>query len=111
MPVPVFDHEPINREPPFVGFSGKVIAQNDTFDAELQTVSLYLSVWSNYRGQRQVDAIQAAIHSRLHRARLELEEGHAIMCRVAGRTVSLEPDGLTYQGAMTIEVMASPDAP
>ncbi len=110
VPVPVYDHEPLNASPPFIGFSGKAIVQNDTYEAEAQIVSMYLSVWSNYRGQRQVDAIQAEIQARLHRKSLTLEAGHFISCRVSGRTVSLDADGLTYQGAMTIEVMASPEA-
>lgn len=109
--VSVYDHEPQNAELPFIGLSGKTIAQNDTYDSELQVVSVYLSVWSGYRGQRQVDAIQSAIHSRLHRATLAIETGHAISCRVQSRTVSTEADGLTYQGAMTINVMASAESP
>lgn len=109
--VAVYDHEPQDAALPFIGFSGKAIAQADTYDGELQDVSVYLSVWSGYRGQRQVDAIQTAIHTRLHRASLSLETGHAVLCSVKSRTVSLEPDGLTYQGAMTIKVLASPESP
>jgi hypothetical protein len=109
--VPVYDHPPQDAALPYIGLAGKTIVQDDTYDGELQVISVYLSVWSNYRGQRQVDAIQGAIHARLHRAALALETGHAIQCRVASRTISEEPDGLTYQGAMTIEVMASPESP
>lgn len=109
--VPVYDHPPQDAALPYIGLAGKAVASADTYDSELQIVSVYLAVWSNYRGQRHVDQIQGAIHARLHRARLVLEAGHAISCRVAARTLTEEPDGLTYQGAMTITVVASPENP
>ncbi|MEL6375052.1 MAG: DUF3168 domain-containing protein [Pseudomonadota bacterium] len=104
---PTYDHQPENAPFPFIVLSGQNVVPDDTLDADGSIHTLYLSIWSQYRGQRQVLAIMASIADRLHNARLLLDVGCALSCRVRNRLTSREPDDITYQGAMTIQIIAS----
>lgn len=104
---PVYDHQPENAAFPFVVIASQTAVPDDTLDAEMSVHTVYLSIWSLYRGQRQVLAIMSEIHDRLHNASLALEVGESVLCRVTSRLTTREPDDITYQGAMTIQVIAA----
>ncbi len=105
--VPVYDHQPENAAFPFVAISGQVTAADDAYDATMEQHTIYLAVWSMYRGQRQVASILREMRTRLHRAVLTLEIGEFVMCRVTAQTINPEPDDISYQGSMTVVVTAS----
>ena len=107
VPVPVWDHQPENTSIPFVTLGGHARVAIDTLDAELGRHAVYLAVWSQYRGQRQVLAIMSEIRERLHNVMLSLESGECLLCRVTSQLSNPEPDDITYQGAMTITVIAA----
>jgi Protein of unknown function (DUF3168) len=106
-PVPVYDHAPENASYPFVALSSQNETPLDTLDAFYAQHTIYLSVWSSYRGQAQVLTIMSSIHDRLHMASLTLATGDSLLCRVTSQIASREPDGITYQGAMIITVIAA----
>lgn len=105
--VPVYDHQPENAPFPFIVVSGQGVAPLDTLDSLYSQHTIYLSVWSLYRGQRQALAIMGVIFERLHDTALALEEGESLLCRVTSQLMNREPDDITYQGAMTITVIAA----
>lgn len=105
--VPIYDHQPENAAFPFVVISGQGVAPDDAYDALYSQHTIYLSIWSLYRGQRQALAIMSAIFDRLHNADLTLEAGESLLCRVTSQLTNREPDDITYQGAMTITVIAA----
>lgn len=106
--VGVHDDMPQDAPLPCVSLSGQAVADDDTLDGEQTRHTIYLTVWSDYRGQRQVLHIMGEIKARLHNAHLDLDDGEAISCRVPNRVSTPEPDGITYQGAVTVEIIAAP---
>lgn len=102
--VSLVDHPPQNAAWPLVVLDDHIIgpAAQDTYDTPVYTHTLQLAVWSRYRGSRQVWAILAEMNERLHNARLVLEIGDCLSCRVTTRQCTREPDGTTYQGILTL---------
>ncbi|MNE98321.1 hypothetical protein D3C80_1968190 [compost metagenome] len=67
----------------------------------------YLSVWSKYQGQAEVKRIMGEIGNALHRQRLRLATGRAVSVRVLRTRTNREPDGLTYQGQVTLRILTT----
>lgn len=107
--VGVYDHVPERAAMPYVVLDNHLVTPDDTLDAPLDVHVVYLSVWSQYRGTRQVLEIMQAVYDRLHNAALELESGEAVSCRVQSRTTSRDADDATFQGAVTIAIIAGHD--
>jgi predicted nucleotidyltransferase len=66
---------------------------------------LYLSVWSVYRGQREVNDIMAAMDAALHRQKLAMDDGRMVICFVQRKSTMRDADNLTFQGAVTLKVL------
>lgn len=105
--VPVYDHQPENVAFPFIVLSSQTVTPDDTLAEAQAFYTAYLSVWSLYRGQRQVLAILSAMRARLHNASLALDDGESLLVRVTSQATSREPDDITYQGSMTVTVTAA----
>jgi hypothetical protein len=102
---PVYDRPPDDADFPFVDISAHVTVPIDTVRERYDQVTLYLAVWSAYRGHREVSDIMARIAAGLHEAALPLENGVCVSCRVASRRADLDADGVTYQGAVEVRVI------
>jgi hypothetical protein len=103
-PVPIYDRVPQRSEYPYVTLSGTTITANDYLNDLRDERALYLSVWSDYPGQKEVMEIMQVIHATLHRQPLTLETGYIVTPFIANRQLTREPDGQTYQGSVTLRV-------
>lgn len=103
--VPVYDAVPMDTPYPYVTIDNE-IATNDTPISGRKRASrlLYLSVWSDYRGQAEVKRINAEIESALDRHPLILSAGRAFGVTVERMSTNREPDGITYQGSVTVRI-------
>ncbi|MCY1552838.1 hypothetical protein D9M68_892620 [compost metagenome] len=79
----------------------------DLVERSLELRFQYLSVWSAYRGQAEVKRIMGEIREALHRKRLPLATGRAISVQVLRTRTNREPDGLTYQGQVTLRILTT----
>ena len=104
--VPVFDDVPQNQPYPFVSIDRHITDADDTYAETGQVNLIWLAVWSDHAGRRQVLDIMGAINASLHDSRLTLALGTAISVRVETRQTNLEPDGETYQGAVRVRVLS-----
>jgi orotate phosphoribosyltransferase len=66
---------------------------------------VYLSIWSQYRGQKEVVEIMADIDDALHRKALTLESGTMVQSFVQNKHTSREPDNLTFQGSVKLRII------
>lgn len=105
--VAVYDHQPDNAPYPYVSLASQLVTASDGLDFTMGTHAIYLSIWSEYRGQRQINAIMSAIRDRLHHTNLPLDSGECLLVRVTSESTVGEPDGATYQGAMTITAIVA----
>lgn len=103
--VPVYDAVPMGQPLPYVTIDSEMAQDASPISGLVRTRHLiYLSVWSNHQGQKQVKAIMAQIRQALHRHPLELDTGRAFGLSVDSMRTNPEPDGVTYQGAVTVSV-------
>lgn len=105
LPCPVHDGVPDNSPFPYVTLDSSVSDAADFLASRKDQRFLYLSVWSQYQGQREVHEIMAAIDGLLHNQPLPLATGHVVGMQVTRKQTSREPGGLTYQGAVTLRVI------
>ena len=133
--VPVYDAVPMSTAPPYVTLDYEV-ATNDSPISGRKRASrlLYLSVWSDYRGQAEVKRINAEIEAALDRRPLDIAPldvmvmdgdlfflkggdllapkplepvahvGRAFGVTVERMSTNREPDGITYQGSVTVRI-------
>ena len=104
--VPVHGDVPDDAAFPYVEIGQQSKVPIDDYDETLDLHVIYLSVWSRYRGKAQVLTVLAAMEQRLHDRQLLLASGSCVSCRVSNQVANREPDNVTYQGAMTVQVIA-----
>lgn len=106
--VPVYDHVPQQRAYPFVSIDLQQVLANDGAETQGFIHNCYLSVWSEYRGQKEVWTILDALWRGLHDNNLRLETGILVLCQVTEQRCDLDADGLTYQGNLTLRIHTNP---
>lgn len=104
--VPVYDAVPMSTAPPYVTLDYEV-ATNDSPISGRDRASrlMYLSVWSDYSGQAEVKRINSEIYAALNRRPLALANGRAFGVTVERMSTNREPDGITYQGSVTVRIL------
>ena len=103
--VPVYDDVPEGAAYPYVTLSSQAARPDDPLDSRRDERFVYLTVWSSYRGQREVLEIMGQIDGALHRARPALETGRTVRAYVVRKVTSRDlPDG-TYSGNVTVRVI------
>jgi hypothetical protein len=109
-PVAVYDIAPENADFPFVDMSSQQalpITHGTPLVGDFAEHHLYLTVWSNYRGQAEVLGINAKIHAALHNQQLMLSAGNAVLCQIQSAESRLDADGLTHQGAVIVRLLVA----
>lgn len=103
--VPVFDHVPQGQDYPYVCLDTFTVSNAEFLNARKDRVSVYLSVWSDYRGQTEVMQIMSEIDAVLHGQQLSLSTGRVVRIYVDGKDTNREPDGVTYMGQVRASVL------
>jgi len=102
---PVYDHVPQGAAYPYVtidqisGFGADYLSDRKT------QKTIYLSVWSTYRGQKEVQTIMGQISDAMYNAKLTLSTGRAVIFRVVSTDTNRDQDGVTYMGQVRINVL------
>ena len=102
---PVYDHVPEDSAYPYVVIDRTVVGTDDTFSTRRDERFVTLSVWSQYRGQKEVVDIIAEIDTALHNQRPTLTNGRVVQMRIDRRDTNREPDGLTYMGQVSVRIV------
>ncbi len=108
--VSVFDHTPHGRAFPFVVFDQHQTLPLDGSELDGFQHHFYLSIWSDYRGSREVETILAALWRAYHNQQLLLEAGSFVLCQVTDQRNERDTDGRTYHGSMTLTIITNPPA-
>lgn len=101
--VPVFDQAPADQPYPYVLLDKQIVRPDDCLDAQEGDHLIWLSVWSDYRGMKEVTDIISVIKQAFHRQKLALSEGQASGVKVSNVSIDQDADGLTYMGRAVIE--------
>lgn len=102
---PVYDHVPQDAAFPYVSIDAQQVNEADYLASRMDERFIYLTVWSRYRGQKEVLGILANMDTALHRKRLALDTGTMVICHVARKATMKDADGVTYQGSMTLRIL------
>ena|SRR5690625_1872954 len=102
---PVYDGEaPEGSRYPYVVIDSQTMVPDGPLAGRRDLRHLYLSVWSTYSGQREVNRILGQIYALLHQQRLPMPDGYRMVrCRVTRQSSAKDADGVTYMGSCTIE--------
>ena len=105
--VPVYDAVPMDTPYPYVTIDSEQATNTSVISGRKRANRIvYLSVWSNYRGQAEVKRINAEIEAALDERPLTLSDGRAFGVRVERMSTNRDADGETYQGAVTLRIIS-----
>lgn len=103
---PVYDAVPSDATYPYVVLDAEAVTNASPLSGRKREHRyIYLSVWSTYAGQAEVKRLNAEIAAALDGRPLELSTGRAVAVRVERMATQREPDGVTYQGTVTVRVI------
>lgn len=102
---PVYDHVPQGSAYPYVVIESVTGNDADFINARKERKTVTLSVWSTYRGQKEVITLLAAITTRLHGKKLPLSVGRMASTMSTATATNREPDGVTYMGQARVSVL------
>ena len=103
--VPVYDAVPRGSTYPYVQLDNQSGADMDFVDGtQIDQRFMYVSVWSEARGQAQVMGILAEIKA-IHETPLSLTTGQVVSLRVIRSETNRDADGVTYMGSATLRVI------
>lgn len=103
---PIFDAVPMGTEPPYLTIDSEMASNTSPISGRDRASRLtYLSVWSNYKGQREVKQIMSEVYAALNRRPLALSDGRAFGVRIERMSTNRDADGITYQGSVTVRVL------
>ncbi len=101
----VYDYVPQGAKYPYVEIERHLASQNDLLVAEKDRIFTYLTVWSEYKGQKEVLEIMEAINTILHRAKLTLDSGTMVRCLVESRDTARDTDDVTFTGRVKLATL------
>lgn len=102
---PVFDSVPDGTPYPYVVLDYEVVDNTDSLNERSDRRLFYFSVWSDYRGQLVVKTLNAEIDAALHNRPFPLATGRVASISVTRKECLREPDGVTFQGAVTVLIL------
>lgn len=103
----VYDHVPQGATYPYVVIDSQLATDRQSLIAQRERIFVYLSVWSDYKGQKEVLSIMASIRSALQNAKLTLTSGTVVNTVVSRETTRRDVDGETFTGLVTLDVLVS----
>jgi len=102
---PFYDAVPMNSAFPYVTIGTEISTNADPLAGRRDIRLFYLSVWSDFKGQEQVKRLMAEIDTALHERAMPLSTGRVVSIRVIRKQATPEPDGMTYQGSVTLRIV------
>jgi len=104
--VPVYDAVPMDSELPYLTIDSEMaINTSPVSGRDRASRLLYLTAWSDYKGQREVKQIMSEVYAALNQRPLVLADGRAFGVRVERMSTNRDADGETYQGSVTVRVI------
>lgn len=102
--VKVYDAVPQKSSYPYVVIDNMTALEMDALVESRDDRFMYLSIWSQYKGQKEVLGIISEIVALLHRKKLSMSEGKMIDCFCASRQTMRDADNMTFQGAVKLRI-------
>jgi len=104
----VFDSVPEKTPLPYVVMDTEISSNATPISGKKRENRLfYISVWSDYKGQREVKRINAEVAAALDRVALSLpaDQGRVVAVSVLRTETNREPDGKTFMGSIVVRII------
>lgn len=92
---------------PYVTINQETTVTTNFLAARKEDRFIYLSVWSEYRGKKEVREIISAIDTALEGKRLPMDTGQMVICRIERYSINNDSDNLTFTGSVTLSVITT----
>lgn len=103
--VPVYDAVPMDTPYPYVTIDSEQSTNTSVISGrDRASRLLYLTAWSDYRGQREVKQIMSEVYAALNQRPLVLADGRAFGVRVERMSTNRDADGVTYMGSVVLKI-------
>ena len=101
----IYDHPPEATAYPYIAIGD--MAANDLSNLGLTGAeyTLNLHVWSREAGHKQTADILNALYGLLNNGNLTVSGHNFVSMRVTDSSITMETDGITYQGALKLQVI------
>lgn len=103
----VYDYVPIGATYPYVVIDSQLATDNQNLSSQRERIFVYLSVWSNYKGSKEVLDLMRTIRTALQNTRPTLTSGTVVNMVVTRETTDRDVDGQTFMGRVTLDVTVS----
>jgi hypothetical protein len=103
--VPVFDAVRQGQAYPYVTVDYSIAGEVNHLRERLDERFVYLTVWSETRGQEEVLRIIGEIDALLDGAKLSLDTGTAVSIKVDRKATQRDADNVTFMGTVTLRVL------
>lgn len=104
-PVAVYDAVPPGAAYPYVVIGSQQAIPDDPLASRRDERTFYLSIWSQYHGQKEVLGIIAKIDAAVHHKAFAMTAGRMVRCYVIRKLSQPEPDGATWQGQVAVRMI------
>jgi hypothetical protein len=103
--VPVYDSVPQSATYPYVTIDYQDSSRANWLSDRKDEKTMYFSVWSDYRGQKEVLQIMGEMDALLHNQRFTLSTGRIAKMQVLSKRTNRESDGVTFMGQLRLQVL------
>jgi hypothetical protein len=103
--VPVYDSVPQSATYPYVTIDYQDSSRANWLSDRKDEKTIYFSVWSDYRGQKEVLQIMSEMDTLLHNQRFTLSTGRIAKMQVLSKRTNRESDGVTFMGQLRLQVL------
>ena len=104
---PIFDSVPMDSPLPYAVIDYEAMTNTSPLSGrDRASRFLYISVYSDYRGQREVKQIMGEVYAALNNRPLPIAEGRAFGIRVERMTTNRDADGQTFMGSITLRIIS-----
>ena len=102
MSIDVYDYVPQNASYPYVEIERSVASSEDSLVAQKDNVFTFVTIWSDYKGQKEILEQMETAYAALHRQKLALDNGNMVECMVQMRDTSRDVNDKTFIGSLTV---------
>tara|TARA_R110000782_G_scaffold47256_1_gene104024 strand:+ start:7466 stop:7849 length:384 start_codon:yes stop_codon:yes gene_type:complete len=103
--IPVYDSVPQSATYPYVTIEYQESARSNWLSDRKDQKIMYFSIWSDYRGQKEVLQIMSELDGLLHNQRFTLTTGRIAEMQVLSKRTNREPDGVTFMGQLRLQIL------
>lgn len=103
--VKFYDRVPQGAAKPYMAFARRLTTDESALTSLRDRDLFYVSIWSEYKGEFEVQDIMSQMKELLHRKQFPLDTGHMVLCEVPRKDAVPDADGETFMGQVLIRVL------